>query len=67
MASKPATVWDDKAHLDLLQAVLTVTRPDGAAWDHILMIVQSKGYNYTASAAQYIPPPFSFPLIFPFI
>lgn len=54
------TVWDHKAHLDLLQAVLAVARPDTDEWNMIIASVQQKGYRYSASAAQYVSLSFRF-------
>ncbi|KUI74016.1 hypothetical protein VM1G_09269 [Cytospora mali] len=48
------TIWDDKAHLDLLMAVLNNATLTSKEWDKILADLRVKGYNYTSSAA--IPP-----------
>ncbi|KAM0271408.1 hypothetical protein ACHAQH_009095 [Verticillium albo-atrum] len=48
----PATVWDDKAHSDLLNEVLKVVKPTQAQWAEIITGVQAKGYSYSSSAAQ---------------
>ncbi|KUI63193.1 hypothetical protein VP1G_11451 [Cytospora mali] len=45
------TIWDDKAHLDLLMAVLNNATLTSKEWDKILADLRVKGYNYTSSAA----------------
>jgi hypothetical protein len=55
-----ATVWDEAAHLCLLQAVVvngTFTKED---WAKILQYTKDRGYDYTESAAMYLPP-FTYP------
>lgn len=47
------TTWDDKAHLDLLMAVLNSVTLTNKEWDKILADLQAKGYRYTSSAAMY--------------
>ncbi|KAF4931748.1 hypothetical protein CGCVW01_v000166 [Colletotrichum viniferum] len=46
----PVTIWDDKAHADLLIALLPVVKPTKDQWDEVLANVRAKGYNYTAGA-----------------
>ncbi|KAL0940994.1 uncharacterized protein CTRU02_203757 [Colletotrichum truncatum] len=46
----PSTVWDDKAHADLLFALLSVIKPTKEAWDQVLAVVHAKGYIYTSGA-----------------
>lgn len=55
MTTKP-TVWDQDAHLALLQAVIAEAPPNAAEWDKILAAVAKKGYIYTSSAALYCSP-----------
>jgi hypothetical protein len=50
MATKP-TVWDEHAHLALLQAVVAEAPPTPAEWAEIIKAVAKKGYIYTPSAA----------------
>lgn len=48
------TTWSDKAHLDLLLAVLNNVTISNSDWDgKILPELRSKGYTYTVSAALY--------------
>ncbi|KAK1844507.1 hypothetical protein CCHR01_12851 [Colletotrichum chrysophilum] len=49
----PVTIWDDKAHADLLIALLPVVKPTKDQWDEVLANVRAKGYNYTAGAVVY--------------
>ncbi|KAL1841418.1 hypothetical protein VTJ49DRAFT_7095 [Mycothermus thermophilus] len=50
-AAKNPTVWDNDAHLALLNAVMAEAPPAPHEWDRILARVAEKGYHYTASAA----------------
>lgn len=45
------TNWTDKAHFDLLQAVMTESPPTMDSWDRIIPRLRAQGYNYTATAA----------------
>lgn len=47
------TVWDEKAHLDLLMAIMSKVTITSNDWASILPELQAKGYNYTLSAAVY--------------
>lgn len=48
------TTWSDKAHLDLLLAVLNNVTISNSDWDgKILPELRAKGYTYTLSAALY--------------
>ena len=48
-----ATVWDDKAHSDLLLCLLPVLRPTKDQWDMVIQRAEAKGYSYNSSAVQY--------------
>ncbi|KAK0741700.1 hypothetical protein B0T21DRAFT_432990 [Apiosordaria backusii] len=48
---KPATIWDEEAHLTLLQAIIACGIVKAADWDAIIDYVSRRGYNYTAGAA----------------
>ncbi|TDZ74604.1 hypothetical protein CTRI78_v000515 [Colletotrichum trifolii] len=50
MPSANATVWDDKAHADLLLALLPVLKLSKDQWDEVLSTTRAKGYNYTSGA-----------------
>ncbi|ROW06430.1 hypothetical protein VMCG_04423 [Cytospora schulzeri] len=45
------TTWDEKAHLDLLMAVLNNISLTKEEWDKALVELRAKGYSYTPSAA----------------
>lgn len=48
------TTWGEKAHLDLLLAVLNHVAIPNSDWDNkILPELRAKGYTYTLSAALY--------------
>lgn len=49
-----STVWDDKAHSDLLICLLPVVKPTKVQWDEVIKRAEAKGYHYNASAVQYI-------------
>lgn len=53
------TAWGDKAHLDLLLAVLNNVTISSSDWESkILPELRAKGYTYTTSAALYaLSPP----------
>ena len=52
-ASRPtATVWNDQAHLTLLQAVMIEAPPTKPQWDRILRRVNERGYWYTQTAVR---------------
>lgn len=48
-----STIWDDKAHSDLLICLLPVLKPSKEQWEMIIERTEAKGYNYNASAVQY--------------
>jgi hypothetical protein len=48
----PTTVWDDKAHICLLLAIMTHAAPTNAQWKAILEETHEQGYDYTQNAAQ---------------
>lgn len=51
------TNWGEKAHLDLLFAILSNVTIADSDWDEkILPELRAKGYTYTVSAARYAPP-----------
>jgi hypothetical protein len=61
-------VWDDAAHLCLLQAVFTHVTFTAEEWHKILGYTEARGYNYSAGAAVYFSPSCTFLamlLIFP--
>lgn len=48
------TTWGERAHLDLLLAVLNNVTISNSDWDgKILPELRAKGYTYTLSAALY--------------
>lgn len=47
------TKWDDKAHADLLQAMVSELKLTKEQWARVLTKVHAKGYTYTADAAMY--------------
>lgn len=48
------TTWGEKAHMDLLLAVLNNVTITNSDWDSkILPELRAKGYTYTVSAALY--------------
>ncbi|ROW04389.1 hypothetical protein VSDG_00737 [Cytospora chrysosperma] len=49
------TTWDEKAHLDLLMAVLNNITLTKEEWDKVLVELRTKGYSYTPSAANFPP------------
>jgi hypothetical protein len=48
-----ATIWDDKAHSDLLICLLPVLKPSKEQWEMIIERTEAKGYSYNAGAVQY--------------
>jgi hypothetical protein len=46
-----ATVWDDQAHLCLLQGIFQHVTFTSDEWAKILAYTQERGYNYSSSAA----------------
>ena len=51
-----ATVWDDRAHLILLQAIVQEASINAPEWDRIIQYTRQFGYNYTMGAATYSHP-----------
>lgn len=50
------TVWDEAAHLCLLQAVFHNVTFTSEEWQRILQFTKERGYNYTSGAAVYFSP-----------
>ena len=52
MASKkPATVWNDVAHVSLLLSMAEHAPPNPTEWQTILEHMRTKGFDFSASAA----------------
>lgn len=54
MSAPNKTIWDNPAHVCLLQAIVTNVTFKPEEWERILEYTQKRGYSYTSGAVVYL-------------